>query len=1060
MKPKEFQEATVRAVIRAFQDKGATRRFLVADEPGLGKTFVARRVLSELAGNERLTVLYVCSSQAIAGQNVDQLLGELQADQRAAARASADRPGLLPLAQRPTHPGVRIYSLTPGTAFSSAKRRNRGRVQERAFACALIEHEAGQRLDWLRACLAWNARNFEELLLQYRANIRQRLERRDREFARFVREFRQLVSECLAGHRGQGSYQKLQNAAAAHGTHAPLFITGLCRNCLAAAALTQLDPGLVIFDEFQRFRDLTTDDFAQLDPAETRIRSILTAKYDGRLLLLSATPYEALRPTIRVKKPTVAQAGQDLKAPPDDKDFYRLLDFLWGNRPKAERVSALRTVRTAFSTRESEIRRGVPNSDAAKNALEDLVQALSRVMCRTERPLSGASGSCTGVPTSVPLNATDVRSFRSFANWIGHTQHAHWTVPLWSSVPLAPQVLGNRYVCWKQGPQKLPPAELRTKHLLLWRLPDWSNPKARGLLQLIPRKKLAAPWVRPTCAWWPLAGVWAGDEPDTGIDGKALVFSRFAAVPGAVSAVLSYSLEAQLYQRAQRRAKPKYEAGTKPSFQRGGGSPAMFRLFFVSEFLAQLDPLRDGVPSSPSRARKVIADQLRTALAKRGTFVKRRLRRRIIPVEAWLIYLACGSSPGSLPPRSAWIDAVTDEEGGVATRAVVGEAFDRFRTTLPESEMAGITEKEFAALVQLALDSPAVVLARAVMRHWRRDGEWPDWDEQVNIEDRERAGVRSSATPRQLLQELAIGGLRRYLDRPWFAATLQRRSHKNFPEALHHAVVEGNFESVLDEHFWFISATNSQSWPKRLRELQAALALTGGRTVLHEATKQARKSRVRCNVALPLHQAKDEESEDVPRPDIVRHAFNTPFWPMVLTTTSVGQEGLDFHPWCKTVAHWDPAPGPVELEQREGRVSRYAGLFIRRALGVRYGSPLTVVMAGSPWAALAARAEADAAQEDESGGMSPWWCTNGASTTQLYLYCAGSRESALRTRLERRRAVYRMVLGASEPHWLIDELDATQPLSMQDVIENSLELGAWKLEQKAQAGPGEVRKRA
>ena len=29
--------------------------------------------------------------------------------------------------------------------------------------------------------------------------------------------------------------------------------------------------------------------------------------------------------------------------------------------------------------------------------------------------------------------------------------------------------------------------------------------------------------------------------------------------------------------------------------------------------------------------------------------------------------------------------------------------------------------------------------------------------------------------------------------------------------------------------------------------------------------------------------------------DAVRAAFNSPFWPFVLGTTSIGQEGLDFH---------------------------------------------------------------------------------------------------------------------------------------------------------------------
>lgn len=78
MKPKEFQKSTIRAVIEAFDRAGSTRRFLVADEPGLGKTVVARGVIACMvdrlkAGTFR--VLYVCSNQAIAAQNVEQLHG-------------------------------------------------------------------------------------------------------------------------------------------------------------------------------------------------------------------------------------------------------------------------------------------------------------------------------------------------------------------------------------------------------------------------------------------------------------------------------------------------------------------------------------------------------------------------------------------------------------------------------------------------------------------------------------------------------------------------------------------------------------------------------------------------------------------------------------------------------------------------------------------------------------------------------------------------------------------------------------------------------------------------
>ena len=64
--------------------------------------------------------------------------------------------------------------------------------------------------------------------------------------------------------------------------------------------------------------------------------------------------------------------------------------------------------------------------------------------------------------------------------------------------------------------------------------------------------------------------------------------------------------------------------------------------------------------------------------------------------------------------------------------------------------------------------------------------------------------------------------------------------------------------------------------------------------------------------------------------EIVREAFNSLFRPFVLASTSIGQEGLDFHPWCDRIVHWDMLGNPVDLEQREGRVHRYKGQAVRR----------------------------------------------------------------------------------------------------------------------------------
>ncbi|MBM4481689.1 hypothetical protein GS444_24270 [Rhodococcus hoagii] len=66
------------------------------------------------------------------------------------------------------------------------------------------------------------------------------------------------------------------------------------------------------------------------------------------------------------------------------------------------------------------------------------------------------------------------------------------------------------------------------------------------------------------------------------------------------------------------------------------------------------------------------------------------------------------------------------------------------------------------------------------------------------------------------------------------------------------------------------------------------------------------------------------------RPSDIRKSFNSPFWPFVLVSTSAGQEGIDFHPWCHNVAHWNTPSNPVDFEQRDGRVNRFRGHAVRR----------------------------------------------------------------------------------------------------------------------------------
>ncbi len=1075
MTPKPFQEATIRAAIAAFGCKEGTRRFLVADEPGLGKTIVARGVIDCMVPPERsgsLKVLYVCSNQAIAAQNVEQLLGS----SARARTGSADRPGLLPLEwPRPASTGVHpperlaVYSLTPSTAFSSARHPGRGRVEERAFACALIDQRAGYELRVVHDSLRQGTARFDDELREKRLLVRQRAA--DPAFMRFAREFELLLKASLPGPKSATTWKRLEDMAIeSMGKKHALALTALCRNCLSAAALSELRPDLVIFDEFQRFQELLEVDDVKgsATPAEARIREVLTAGRRGRLLMLSATPYEALRHALAVVKLTPAKRGKS-RPPRARRDFYHLLRFLWRDTAASVPHKDVR-VRQLFEIRDGELSKGRPDSKVARTALDELTALLSQVMCRTERPIDPQPR--LPQPASLPLGARDLQSLREFSKWakrrrkdkLEHLEHAQWIVPLWSSVPLAAQALGARYACWSAANCDPLPVELRAGNLRDWRPPEWSNVKLRWLLQALPGRTVSMPWIKPTAPWWPLRAGWSEAAQPHQIDGKALVFSRFSATPAVVAGTVSFDFEASAV-RSSARAKAAYGDGSRTTFRAGGASPAMFRLFFVCEPLVRLDPLEGGGPETLEGARARVATQLRVFLRDLGIAVKRKLRRAPLSLESWLLYLALpehGSDRLDVTNVAvqAWTQAVLLERGKAANPSAIHA---RLAKMLGGGGRPGEIDldREFRPLVELALSSPGIVLARSLLRHWRDQGNPIQLDSKV-----EGVNRRSMVTPRQLLQTLAVEGFRRYLDRPWFAAALTGRANIQFPDAIQQAVLDGNLEGVLDEHFWFVSSTNAKTWPRRIDELQKALTLNGGRAILHTSKKDT--LRVRSNLALPLQPAKDEArkssakgnadqakgqraKELEARPDTVRHAFNTPFWPMVLTTTSVGQEGLDFHAWCKTIVHWDPAAGPVELEQREGRINRYASLAIRQAIWTQAS---VVDSAGSGgkeadpgWRGISSFADRELAQQDDLG-LAPWWCAPGARFHQFYPYPTGSRERLQREDLERQRAVYRMVLGASEPLWLLDELDAAAlDLTPDRVAKSTLRLGAWELEQ-------------
>ena len=152
---KDFQRATVEHVTnRLYRSVQPSRRFLVADETGLGKSLVARgviaRAIEQLQDDDsvdRIDVVYVCSNADIADQNLKRLnvTGHEQLPFTSRLTMLAKHSRRLASATGAATNGkpVNLVSFTPGTSFDMGWRT--GKAEERAMLHLILVSELGLR---------------------------------------------------------------------------------------------------------------------------------------------------------------------------------------------------------------------------------------------------------------------------------------------------------------------------------------------------------------------------------------------------------------------------------------------------------------------------------------------------------------------------------------------------------------------------------------------------------------------------------------------------------------------------------------------------------------------------------------------------------------------------------------------------------------------------------------------------------------------------------------------------------------------------------------------------
>lgn len=1018
---KGFQRATVEyAFERLYRAPDSTRRFLVADEVGLGKTLVARGVIAKAIeemwdGIDRIDIVYICSNSQIAAQNVRRLrVGDAEFVQ-------ADRLTLLPKAIRDLREQkVNYLAFTPGTSFKLT--RGGGRRDERVLLYHLV-----QRV-WPDA--STGPKNLFQGWVTYRDRWRRRLDEfadEEQIDAALARAFagRLRAAGKSPGWGGEGlrkrylglcdRFHRYRRNIPAEDRREQMEFIGRLRTLLAETCVQALEPDLVILDEFQRFKDILDgeDEAAQL---ANQLFSYSDDVSDVRLLLLSATPY---------KMYTLQHESDE-----DDhyEDFLRTVEFLDpGLKASGRFQGLLGDYRQALYRIED----GEEPLVTAKRGIE---AQLRRVMSRTERlrAADDARGMLRSVPCSgLQLTADDVRDFLALEE-IGREVDRPQVLEYWKSAPyllsfmddykLKTDVVAKLESASDKGLVKLLAG--RRSVLLSWEeieayaRVDPANARLRSLVEWIEQGELwKLLWLPPSLPYYAAPGPWEKAR-EQGLS-KRLVFSTWNVVPKAVASLLSYEVERRIFQR--------FDASIRNTREERDKRRPLLRFAYTQERLTGMPVLGILYPS-PTLAElgdpvAVAADGLTL-----GDLLAR-VRARLDPLlgkltgpylqaeredESWywaapiLLDLARDSKStrewfGQKDLPGLWSGA--DDDGDEDSRWA--DHVERARETMDGPlELGRPPDDLVEVLASMAVAGPAICALRALTRHSGRD-------------DRGHQQIRNAAGK-------IAWSFRTLFNLPEATALIRgQRAEEDTPywRQVVDYCAAGHLQAVLDEYVHTLrdleglfDATNEEAWKGLAAAVSETLSLRTGTPRVDDIRRvdgsfQIEPRPLRNHFAIRFGTQETDDGQAGAREGQVRKAFNSPFWPFVLTSTSVGQEGLDFHAYCHAVVHWNLPSNPVDLEQREGRIHRYKGHAVRKNVAARHGAE---ALAGGSLDAWGVLFEIARESSPTDHGLVPYWLfplPDGAHIERHVPALPLSRDAQQLESLKRSLAVYRMVFG-------------------------------------------------
>ena len=1045
---KDFQRRTaVFAFEKLFLDTNSPRRFLVADEVGLGKTLVARGIVALAIDHlwehvKRIDIVYVCSNKDIARQNIERL--RVTKDE---GFTLATRLTLLARHRKVSNGddfrnnSLNFISLTPGTSFDQ-QGTQLGEKSERVLLYHLLTQCWG--VSGMAAQNVFQGNAGVESFRNDVAMFHDQYELAPDVLKLFVAELKEAQRKCKLtdGINLRERFEDLCKRFPRTRDAVPLndridrnVFVGEMRRILAKACVKVLSPDLVILDEFQRFRHLLSNDSEAGELAHD-LFNFVDEESKAHVLLLSATPYKMY--TIS------AEAAEDNHY----EDFLRTLKFLLKSDEEANRIAAL------LSSFRQELLRGGGQGSTLLNKLKISIQnALQRVIARTERLAVNLdrNGMLVEKESSGELTSDDLRGYCDIQriarlidapdmleywksapyllNFMDEYQFKNSVVTALSDSDTGPklhQILANspRLLLSKaviEGGKEIPPGNSRLRGLI-------GGMTRNGAWQLL--------WIPPSNPYYKLDSVYA--LPSLKGMTKRLVFSSWRVVPKVIASLVSHDAEC-LAKKAYRKTTGKKAPGGVEGSQsqllrfaidrerRFTGMP-IFSLIYPSVFLArQCDPhaiagkLRSQAMGLPSKTavRKVIEQILRTALAPHLASSPTKGQKD----EAW--YWAA--------PLLLDIDHYCDEalmwfaQDQLASKWAGeqiederwAEHVDKLRQFAKQPEVLGPPPSDlFQVLAGIAMGGPANCALRSLARTLKN---------------------HSSPYPQELRNASARIGwsFRGHFNRPHVITILRGiiKGESYWQSVLDYSA-SGCLQAVLDEYIHVLKEslgliqTDDFKAAERIAEaVGSALSLRPSNLKVDYFEPSADSSRVElesgritARYALPLVEAQEEIDQDASRVEKVRESFNSPFWPFVVASTSIGQEGLDFHTYCHAIVHWNLPSNPVDMEQREGRVHRYKGHAVRKNLASVYGAEFSGE-GMDPWSHIFDRSvnDRDISQND----LIPYWVyplENGAKIERHVFAPPLSRDKERLEAIRRTMAIYRLVIGQPRQDDLVQYL--------------------------------------